>query len=259
MESSSQRKDMRVSVKRLMVGRSNWTPVALVFLAATGFGGRHVLGGPMDDYAALEIQMEVAAEEFYEAFEESGPDALDKRSDVLARMDKLVNSSAGTPDGGLIAVGTFLWSLETDSDNSFKRFKALARDYKDAPNLSDTFEAVPYIYTSSSKPKSWIKELEKLASASSVVDTKAGAHFAAGKIQLDEKNLKKAKAGFESARKIGPDSIYAMTAKGYIFEIEHLQVGMVAPDFKIKTLEGKETSLASLRGKAVLLNFWASW
>jgi cytochrome c biogenesis protein CcmG/thiol:disulfide interchange protein DsbE len=35
--------------------------------------------------------------------------------------------------------------------------------------------------------------------------------------------------------------------------------GSVAPDFKLKTLDGKEVQLSSLRGKAVLLNFWATW
>ena len=30
-----------------------------------------------------------------------------------------------------------------------------------------------------------------------------------------------------------------------------------APDFSLKTLDGKEVSLGSLRGKPVLLNFWA--
>jgi thiol-disulfide isomerase/thioredoxin len=33
----------------------------------------------------------------------------------------------------------------------------------------------------------------------------------------------------------------------------------VAPDFTLQTLDGKNMSLSELRGKAVLLNFWATW
>ena len=33
----------------------------------------------------------------------------------------------------------------------------------------------------------------------------------------------------------------------------------VAPDFKLETLDGKDMRLSDLRGKAVLLNFWATW
>ena len=38
-----------------------------------------------------------------------------------------------------------------------------------------------------------------------------------------------------------------------------LKVGDRAPEFRIKTLEGKELALADFRGKYVLLDFWASW
>ncbi len=35
--------------------------------------------------------------------------------------------------------------------------------------------------------------------------------------------------------------------------------GQVAPDFELKTLDGKTLRLSDLKGKAVLLNFWATW
>ena len=36
-------------------------------------------------------------------------------------------------------------------------------------------------------------------------------------------------------------------------------VGTVAPDFTLVTLDGKKVKLSDYRGKAVLLNFWATW
>ena len=38
-----------------------------------------------------------------------------------------------------------------------------------------------------------------------------------------------------------------------------LVVGKPAPDFTLPTLDGTEVSLSQLRGKPVLINFWASW
>lgn len=33
----------------------------------------------------------------------------------------------------------------------------------------------------------------------------------------------------------------------------------MAPNFKLKTIEGNEVELTSLKGKGVVVNFWASW
>ena len=35
--------------------------------------------------------------------------------------------------------------------------------------------------------------------------------------------------------------------------------GTVAPDFQLQSLDGKQVRLSDYRGKAVLLNFWATW
>src|ERR1700688_2272990 len=39
----------------------------------------------------------------------------------------------------------------------------------------------------------------------------------------------------------------------------HLKLSSPAPDFSLESLDGKTTRLSDFRGKAVLLNFWATW
>ncbi|SDQ79456.1 Peroxiredoxin [Virgibacillus subterraneus] len=38
-----------------------------------------------------------------------------------------------------------------------------------------------------------------------------------------------------------------------------LEEGQIAPDFELKTLEGKTVKLSDFRGERVLVNFWATW
>ena len=40
---------------------------------------------------------------------------------------------------------------------------------------------------------------------------------------------------------------------------EGIEVGKLAPDFQLPGLDGQMVSLGDFRGKAVLLNFWATW
>src|SRR5215216_1787178 len=49
--------------------------------------------------------------------------------------------------------------------------------------------------------------------------------------------------------------LFAQTPK----PVEGLEIGNIAPDLKFKNPDGKEIALSSLRGKIVLIDFWASW
>jgi thiol-disulfide isomerase/thioredoxin len=54
--------------------------------------------------------------------------------------------------------------------------------------------------------------------------------------------------GFHMARRSGTEHPAGLLA-----------YGTPAPDFTLETLDGKSVSLSSLRGKAVVVNFWATW
>ena len=41
--------------------------------------------------------------------------------------------------------------------------------------------------------------------------------------------------------------------------VQGLEIGNIAPDLNLATPDGKTLSLSSLRGKVVLVDFWASW
>lgn len=58
-------------------------------------------------------------------------------------------------------------------------------------------------------------------------------------------------------------SAFAYNGEGNKIEVQDKKVGLnigdIAPELKFKNPDGKEVSLSSLRGKTVLIDFWASW
>ncbi len=52
---------------------------------------------------------------------------------------------------------------------------------------------------------------------------------------------------------------YVKQIDSFIARMENIQVGATAPDFTLPDVDGNPVSLSSLRGKYVLVDFWASW
>lgn len=221
--------------------------------------------GPREEFESLVSEMDVAVAQLLEARAEraaageAGEHYQDKRSEILRRMDALADSSAGSSEGAFIAAQTYLLSLDVDRQNALARFQTLLARYSDAADLDQPVEYASVVFRDSGTPDGWIEALDTVASSTKRVETRGGAAFQAAVIRLKLERLASARGAFNEIIKDVPRSEFAELARGYIFEIERLQVGMTAPDFQTETLDGKTITLKSLRGKPIFLNFWASW
>ncbi len=70
---------------------------------------------------------------------------------------------------------------------------------------------------------------------------------------------KRAEDLFRQAARDYPDTDGGKRAAGYVFELEHLQIGMKAPEFVGKDADEKEIKLSQFRGQVVVLDFWGFW
>lgn len=67
------------------------------------------------------------------------------------------------------------------------------------------------------------------------------------------------KHAVECAKAADPISKYTQDIEGKFTNEASLMIGGVAPEIKLNGPDGKPVSLKSLRGKVVLIDFWASW
>ena len=76
---------------------------------------------------------------------------------------------------------------------------------------------------------------------------------------LNQYNVSRLKEIFEKIPAHKMDAQQASKIEADINRFEQLAVGATAPNFSLSDTAGREVSLESLRGKTILLDFWASW
>lgn len=63
----------------------------------------------------------------------------------------------------------------------------------------------------------------------------------------------------DSLKKALGDNPYVAVFSKQVEDMKRLPVGSMAPEISLPTPEGKKISLSSLKGKIVVIDFWASW
>ncbi|MEK0420519.1 MAG: hypothetical protein RLZZ161_370 [Bacteroidota bacterium] len=76
---------------------------------------------------------------------------------------------------------------------------------------------------------------------------------------LDDVEFPLLEHAYQSLKVYSPEGKYTKEMEARYEKEKVLAIGAVAPDIKLKQPDGTELALSSLRGKVVLIDFWASW
>jgi thiol-disulfide isomerase/thioredoxin len=107
--------------------------------------------------------------------------------------------------------------------------------------------------------EAYLNLLESLQGRVTYPSGKSEILYKLGEFYMREDSIDRAEEIFKQIITMNADSGDVEAAKGSLYEIQNLQIGRRAPDFKAQTIQGDSVALSDFRGKIVLLDFWATW
>lgn len=193
--------------------------------------------------------------------------AFESENPLTAFVDKfreLAYESAGSEAGVTAWVWVANLSMEHNrGELAAEALEILVSDHVDSPQLAQV--ATNLLYRGSTlKPGVSRGALEKICKGSPHRSVQATASFALASLLMEsDSDADKAK-GRElfveiSTRYADVEGGWAQRAKGTLFELENLQIGMIAPDFTAVDQDGVAWNLYDYRGKVVVVDFWGFW
>jgi peroxiredoxin len=226
--------------------------------------------GPAAELQALRADYDTAERAFSEALRQAKSEAerevlwrdAHPAPDFLPRFQALAERAADTETGA----GAHLWVLQHakdvgERDAALGALASLTTDHMRSPVMEEAAGLLPLL-------SSWlgrdgtIAVLRGIGARSSHPGAHAAAKYGLGAV-LMESRLPEPRAEahdlFREVKTEAPGTRWASRADLFLFELEHLQVGMKAPDFEATDPNGKTFKLSKYRGKVVVLSFWGFW
>jgi len=112
-----------------------------------------------------------------------------------------------------------------------------------------------------------VEALRAIVDESPHPSARAAALFSLGTVLLDSKDAAHKAEGHACLEAVVTkyaefsrgDSTYKAAAEGLLFALDHLQIGMTAPDFESVDENGVKWKLSDYKGKVVVVDFWGFW
>ncbi len=223
---------------------------------------------------ALEAGYKQARTDYYKAMAErrkrkaEDPDAVltpltSPDAEYLEKYREGAKRWAGTPGAAPFLMKVVSMGYRRQANVAKRALGTLLDDHMDHPKLGDLTYSL--IYGAHGMGNDFVRDaMTRIVDGSPHDAVKAA--FLFGRGTLANRNRasteEQRKAAVDDLRRsvaLAPESRYGQRAKGTIFELEKLQIGMVAPDIEGNDLDGVAFKLSDYRGKVVLLDFWGDW
>ena len=182
-----------------------------------------------------------------------------KEADFLPRVHVLI-AGGQKDDVAAEALAFAVFGLQTKDE---KVFAALSQDFVKSDKIRRFVQMAM-----SGAPDVARPVLEKVLAENPKKELQGMAAYALGSMAFekddDPKAAKEAETYFARVEKefadvsAGKNTLGEM-ARGSLFELRNLQVGMKAPAAESKNLKDEKVSLADYKGKVVVLDIWATW
>jgi hypothetical protein len=216
----------------------------------------------------MQAQREAASEEYQAATTDEERDAALRKwqgREFLAEFRALAEEVRGTD----AAARAWMWVLQLDPEDAQESIRIVERMLEDHMESEVLSELAGYLgYATDALGERPVTEaLRAMIDGSPHAVVQAGALFSLGTILLAGKGDERRAEGRKLLERIvaefpGVDSgrgTFGVRATAYLFELDHLQIGMPAPDFETVDENGVKWKLSDYRGKVVVVDFWGFW
>ena len=177
----------------------------------------------------------------------------------VKKFQELAERAKGTEAGAgaLMEVFQEAQALPKGKEAAQRALETLVGSYVESPLMERLASSLRYAgyYVGDDAVKT---ALETIRDKSPERKAQAAAIFTLS-AQAMERDEKSARAGFERLKKEFEGTSWAGRADAFLFELDNLQIGKVAPDFETTDEAGVKWKLSDYRGKVTVVDFWGIW
>lgn len=264
---------MRTLMNR--VSRGSWAAVLVLTFAPSGVIAQEPVSAAtpapefQSEYEGLRKEFDQALRGFYQAYSELKTDAERKslwadpvRNPELAfapRFRAFAERAGKHP----AAAAAWSWLMQKTEDPQ-EQAQIVARmlaEFLNAPAIADFAADLPMAEWTLGRPKT-VEALRTIRAKSQDSGGRLAAALSLGRLLTAGSHETEKTEGhtlLEEVVRTAPDSPGAQQATHLLFELDHLQIGMIVPEIAGVDSAGQAFHLSDYRGKVVVLDFWGFW
>lgn len=244
-----------------------------------------------DEFDELQRGFEAARQQFFKDYQA----AVDRAKEACAtsmpafsmsdaafireykpRFAAYARKHAGKP----AAIPALVWMIEVEqtppgapSEDAKAALAALRRDHAAQPELAEPLAELQYSFWRLGRApliefyEAVLRENKDAAARAAAAFNLAFALYSTAESDADTpaalrgkpEDAERAKQLLREVAKEYKGTPAAERADGYVWELDHLQIGMVAPEIEGRDADEKTIKLSQFRGNVVVIDFWGFW